>query len=1071
MKTLLQLIGFVGLLLGGLVHVTAQTDPPNDPPGAAALKLFAPVEGEQFVQGVPITLKAIAVQPHAAVLRVEFFADGQRVGVSEVVPVPPVPPGHPVVHEFVWKDATLGKHKLFARASDGTDLGAQSQTVVIEVVELRHRSLIQIIAPKDTSEFQVGDDVNITAEATDSAGLIGPVDFFANGDFIGSAQFDPCPPCLDPPWCPLRPCFLPGPGTTLTHSFNWKAPSAGKYALEVRGTNVAGEIVSSSSVRIVMLPPAGPLLRFAGPLSGETFRTSRLVPLEVTAVDPLSEIRRVEFYAGDKSLGVSEILTKEATIPGRPRLHHLIWTNPPAGDFKLHARAKTDGGIALESEGVLVHILGDGKNDPSVVLTAPVEGATFKVPGTIHVEATAVHPALGIVSIQFFANGEFIGQMRYCCDFCPCAVPLPGRPFIGGIEWADAKPGDYAITARAVAFGDVTFESAPIKIHITGDEPKSRLTITQPGDGTVLRDDQPSRIVAVGLGRFGGITDVELLLDGKRAAESHITFIRPPGADEPVTHEFSVTVPIGAHELVVRDLTDSKVVSPTVHVKTLDSNLPATLTWVQPADGAKFAFGKPIVLELEAIDPKGLIYHVDLFADDHLIGVSDFVCLTCKFAPGALIPHRFEWQGAAVGKHVLHAAAKDSAGHEVLSKRLAIEVTAPPPPLIIAERTLPAFFQPGAKFTVSVAVKPAEGVQNYVVAEHPPFVRIGGAPPPPDFPQWSVTAISEGGVFDAASGAVKFGPFFDHQSRVLTYELTPNLAPVESASFDGEAVADGSAVKVGGDLTLLVSLRHPADRDPADNSINAVELTTYGAVWKSGQEWAGATIPMDYVTRAGALWREGEHYRFDPTANGSPMCWISDPFLPPVAPPGKPRFHGVALRSVKAATGQPKEITVRILPAPEGVMSAVEEQVAGTPSAISEGGKYDSATKTIRWGPFLDRQPHTVSYRLAGADARQTERGAVSFDGASIAVATSPQASPVSGPQLVSLSKLADGAMQLVLEDAAFTTTAGYDLETSADLKHWTRVGSFVIAPAGGFIRDESPSINGPRFYRAVRVK
>lgn len=1206
MNTLRRLVCYFSLLLGGAARLVAQgTGDPGPPPPdhGAKLTINTPAAYEQFAQGIPVVIRATAVDPKGAILRVDFFAGSQRLGGSEINPLVPVPPGEPVVHEFVWRDPPVGSHKLFARAQDGSEVGLISPVVVIEVLAPKPGATIHLITPKDLQEFMVGEAVTLTAEAVDPVGLLDSVAFFANGEKIGEAHFDFCPPCDHEP-CPGRPCILPPPGTVFTHAFTWPAPPEGKYALEVRGTNSAGIAVGSAPVRIAVTRPAKSALVLQQPTENASFQTPGEVPFVAIAFDPQSEIRRVEFFADDHPIGLSEILTKEAIIPGRPREHHFTWTNPPAGKYTLLARAQDAGRqevvsaarhvavqgfddnlptISVATEKSPAFEQGDNKSrygsfrvsrqggDPSqaltffftlggsaiagtdyelldlqggipptdlhslsipagqssiaiaflavpdlaaegfetvavilvepplasplpakyrignpgaakaeirdgrdgapptatLVITAPANDAGFKLGDGITIDTVGQDPASVVDTVEFYANGQKIGERCYTCLVDP--VFPPGTPLHNVLEWKPAQAGDYTLTAVG-QFGSVgKVKSEPVTIHIL-DDPQPRLTITQPVNGDVVATDQPTVITAVGIGRVGGITDVELLLDGKQVAVSHIDFIRAPRADEAVEHVFKILIPGGEHLLVARDLTDSRVASDGVKVRLLGTDTSAMLTWVKPPDGAKYAPGEVIGLVVESIEPKALIFRADIFAEGKQIGVAEYNCPVCRPAPGTAILLSFQWAGAPVGQHTLQAIAKDSAGREVVTKRIVVEVTDPPVPRIAAVRSLPAGFRPGAKFTVGLAVKAGEGVQNYVVEEHPPFLFHGGAQPPPEIPRWSVTAISDGGVFDVATGAVKFGPFFDHQARPLSYEITPDEATFEVAEFTGTTVADGIAEKIGGDQVLPGNLRHAADRDPADDSISAVELTAYGAAWKAGHDWPGGPnpIPMNYVTSAGALWRDGESYRFDPAAGPAPLCWVSNPFLPPGAV--KPRFHGVALRRVDGANGKSLGVSIRVLPAPDVQVFALEERVTGTPSAISEGGSFDAPSRLIRWGPFMDRQPHTLSYQLEGHDARPPEHGAASFDGTGVSVHPAA-ATEGTGPRLVSLGATGDGAMQLVVEDDAFTAAAGYELEVSSDLQHWTRTGSFVNGPAAGFARDETPASHGPRFYRAVRVR
>jgi hypothetical protein len=123
-------------------------------------------------------------------------------------------------------------------------------------------------------------------------------------------------------------------------------------------------------------------------------------------------------------------------------------------------------------------------------------------------------------------------------------------------------------------------------------------------------------------------------------------------------------------------------------------------------------------------------------------------------------------------------------------------------------------------------------------------------------------------VFDPVKGKVKFGPFFDHKARTLTYEVTPPENASGTKEFSGIGSADGVNNTIGGDKTIPSAIRHPADNKPSDNAITIVELTAYASAWRSGTTWSipPNPVPISYVTRAGALWKGGEQYVFDPSA-------------------------------------------------------------------------------------------------------------------------------------------------------------------------------------------------------------
>jgi hypothetical protein len=355
----------------------------------------------------------------------------------------------------------------------------------------------------------------------------------------------------------------------------------------------------------------------------------------------------------------------------------------------------------------------------------------------------------------------------------------------------------------------------------------------------------------------------------------------------------------------------------------------------------------------------------------------------------------------------------------------------------------------------------------------PPFALPAPGIPGVDSPFWSVTQISDGGSLDLLTGKVKFGPFLTPEPRTLTYTVVPNLA-VELALFDGRASADGQSSPIGGDRILTGSLHHPADRAPADNALEADELSAFAAAWKTEHSWPGGPnpIPLDHVTRAALLWKGGERYHFD-AALEPPMCWVpgasiaalgaSPARMLPVVP-----LAGLAVRSqTTLATGSVRH-TVRIQPAPGIQALAVEEILPKgvVPQEVSAGGVWSAASQTLRWGPFFTEEIPVITYTLTSA---ALPKGRVSFDGQSLPI-HSETAAPVSGTRLVGIDPLADGSRQVSLEASALSSGAEFELQWSTDLQNWHSLGNFTTAPSAAFARDAS-AVEGVRFYRARQVQ
>lgn len=306
----------------------------------------------------------------------------------------------------------------------------------------------------------------------------------------------------------------------------------------------------------------------------------------------------------------------------------------------------------------------------------------------------------------------------------------------------------------------------------------------------------------------------------------------------------------------------------------------------------------------------------------------------------------------------------------------------------VANRMLPPCYVPGSPRTVTVAVDPATGVANYAVEDSHPA-------------GWSVSNISHGGTLDAASGKVKWGPFFDDGTRTLTFVVTPPAAATGAGTFAGVASFDGTSVPIAGTSVVQPCATHPADTNN-DWRLDVNEVTAYGAAWKRGDTWARPPnpIPIDYVTRAGYLWRSGEVYHLA-TAD-CPACWApgaADRAWTEGGSSGTASSRAEIRPAGRVAAmvcglARPRgSVTVNILAAPgDGTRTwAVEEYppIGWAVVEAGDGGRFDRTRGVIRWGPFFDDRPRTLTYTMTVPERRDRVAalsGVMSIDGGSMSI-------------------------------------------------------------------------------------
>jgi uncharacterized delta-60 repeat protein len=372
-----------------------------------------------------------------------------------------------------------------------------------------------------------------------------------------------------------------------------------------------------------------------------------------------------------------------------------------------------------------------------------------------------------------------------------------------------------------------------------------------------------------------------------------------------------------------------------------------------------------------------------------------------------------------------------------------------------------------ARGNIRLAASPGAQVSVYAIEDQPPT-------------GWPVENISHDGVFDSVTGKVKFGPFFDSEPRTLSYSVLIPPGCVHGVcgllKFSGTASTDGVNTPIIGNSVMLIAGLHPADLNPADSQLSIGEVTAYGAAWRRGENWSVAPnpIPIDFVTRAGALWRGGECYEVDLAAPNAPLCWVNCSDL---------QIHGAFVKAATAlpveplvarqappvfVPGEPITVTITTTPAAEAKAYAVEDQFPAnwTVSAISDGGELDAVNGKVKWGPFLDSNSRTLSYRVAppaSASGLAAFLGVASFDGTSAAIGGTRQLR--AGCRLT--------AMSLPRGDRFALTVGGelgrrYVIEASTDLITWTPL--VVVTNTLGRVEfsDSAWRIHKQRFYRAM---
>ena len=145
-------------------------------PGAPP-NILSPSNNQTFPAGSSIVISSDRGGASWTISRIEFYADGNLLGSDTTFP-----------YEFAWTNAPAGTYSLTAKAISPTRAPAVSSPVTITVLptEGNRTPTVNLTSPANGTRFNTPAAVIVTAAATDADGSVMNVQFFANGNLIGT---------------------------------------------------------------------------------------------------------------------------------------------------------------------------------------------------------------------------------------------------------------------------------------------------------------------------------------------------------------------------------------------------------------------------------------------------------------------------------------------------------------------------------------------------------------------------------------------------------------------------------------------------------------------------------------------------------------------------------------------------------------------------------------------------------------------------------------------------------------------------------------------------------------------
>ena len=380
---------------------------PGQPIGAApTTSLIAPTAGTEIPVNTPVTLVASAADTDGNIVNVQFFAGTVQIGADAAYP-----------YSATWTPTSLGTYTLTSRVTDDAGNVVASSPVIVTVVDPSPGlPQVAITFPTPSTGIGVGTPVVVSASAIDPDGSVAGVQFYVNGQPLGS---------LD---------------TAAPFNATWTPNSAGSYTLTARATDNTGNQATSEPVVIVIGGNSGPTVTITSPANNGFVFTGTPITVSANATDVDGSVVSVSFLANGALVG---------TANSAP--FSVQWTPGSATSYSLVAYATDNTGNVSASAPVTVSTTQN--QAPTVRITSPAAGAPIQLGTTVTVRATATDMLGTIGSVQFFANGVAIGN---------------GTTGTGGyiVNWSPTSAGIYRLTAIATDNGGVSAQSGEVLVAV-----------------------------------------------------------------------------------------------------------------------------------------------------------------------------------------------------------------------------------------------------------------------------------------------------------------------------------------------------------------------------------------------------------------------------------------------------------------------------------------------------------------------------------------------------------------------------------------------------------------------------
>jgi parallel beta-helix repeat protein len=238
--------------------------------------------------------------------------------------------------------------------------------------------------------------------------------------------------------------------------FEYNATSSDKtVSLDASYVDVKGNRYSSSFTlrpytSVVLIKSSqtftsttSPVVSITSPTQNATYKTGATINITANASDADGSISKVEFYKG------TTLLHTETSAP-----YNWDWTNVSAGNYTLTAKATDNSGHVTTSAGVSISVT--SSTYPTVSITSPTKGATYKSGATVYITANASDADGTVSKVEFYRGTTLLHTEK----------SAPYR-----YDWSNVSAGNYTLTAKATDNSGHVTTSSSVSISVAAARP------------------------------------------------------------------------------------------------------------------------------------------------------------------------------------------------------------------------------------------------------------------------------------------------------------------------------------------------------------------------------------------------------------------------------------------------------------------------------------------------------------------------------------------------------------------------------------------------------------------------